>query len=125
MKENKRKPTFTIFQKKEDTKSSCNSLSKLYDNSIVLTAGTPVLPIAIGTGCSTGVSLFVLRTQRNSSCCRQFFYTLYLAFSSIINFSISLSISTYILSLVMFCSASFSSNIFFDSGLMVYFNSNF
>jgi hypothetical protein len=30
------------LQKKEDTKSSCYWLSKLYDNSIVLTAGTPV-----------------------------------------------------------------------------------
>jgi hypothetical protein len=30
------------LQKKEDYKSSCYSLSKLYDNSIVLTAGTPV-----------------------------------------------------------------------------------
>jgi hypothetical protein len=53
------------LQKKEDTKSSCYWLSKLYDNSIVLTAGTQVLPIKNGTSCSTGVSLFVLRTQRS------------------------------------------------------------
>jgi hypothetical protein len=37
-----RKPKLNLLQKKEDTISSYYSLSKLYDNSIVLTAGTPV-----------------------------------------------------------------------------------
>jgi hypothetical protein len=37
-----RKPKLNLLQKKEDYKSSYYSLSKLYDNSIVLTAGTPV-----------------------------------------------------------------------------------
>lgn len=37
-----KKTKLTLLQKKEDTKSSYYSLSKLYDNSIVLTAGTSV-----------------------------------------------------------------------------------
>jgi len=37
-----RKTKLTLHQKKEDTKSSCYSISKLYDNSIVFTAGTAV-----------------------------------------------------------------------------------
>jgi hypothetical protein len=37
-----RKTKLTLHQKKEDTESSCYSISKLYDNSIVFTAGTPV-----------------------------------------------------------------------------------
>ena len=45
-----------LLKKKEDTKSSWHSLSKLYDNSIVP---------ASGRFRSTGVSLFVLRTQRS------------------------------------------------------------
>jgi hypothetical protein len=36
------KTKLKLLQKKEDTKSSCYSLSKIYDNSIVLTAGAPV-----------------------------------------------------------------------------------
>ena len=36
------KTKLKLLQKKEDTKASCYSLSKLYENSIVLTAGTPV-----------------------------------------------------------------------------------
>ena len=55
-----KKTKLKLHQKKEDTKSSYYSLSKLYDKSIVLTAGTRFR--------STRVSLFVLRTQRNSSC---------------------------------------------------------
>ena len=42
-------------------------LNSFYDNSIVLTACNRFSRKS-GTGSSTGVSLFVLRTQRNSSC---------------------------------------------------------
>ena len=52
-------------KKKEDTKSSCYWLSKLYDNAIVLAAGTPVLPMHRDKQFNTGFTVLAAHATKS------------------------------------------------------------